>query len=43
MTIREGNRMNGIIARSGILGAAALLAGVLLAGPALADGMPSKG
>jgi hypothetical protein len=35
--------MNGTIVRSAHFGAAALLAVLLLSGPALADGMPSKG
>jgi hypothetical protein len=35
--------MNGTIARSAGLGVASLVAGLLLAGPALADGLPGKG
>jgi uncharacterized protein (TIGR02001 family) len=43
MTIREGNEMNITITKSALFGAASLLAALLLAGPALADGMPAKG
>jgi uncharacterized protein (TIGR02001 family) len=43
MMIREGNQMNGTIAKTTSLGAASLLAALLLAGPALADGLPGKG
>jgi uncharacterized protein (TIGR02001 family) len=43
MTIREGNQMNATIARTVTFGAASLLAAVLLAGTALADGLPGRG
>jgi uncharacterized protein (TIGR02001 family) len=43
MMIREGNQMNVTIAKSATRGAASLLAAVLLAGTALADGLPSRG
>jgi uncharacterized protein (TIGR02001 family) len=43
MLIREGHRMNDIVARSAGFGAASLLAGLLLAGSALADGLPTRG
>jgi len=43
MMIREEHRMNGVIARSVGFGAASLLAGLLLAGPTLADGLPTRG
>jgi uncharacterized protein (TIGR02001 family) len=43
MTIREGSRMNGTSARIASFGAASLLAATLLAAPAFADGLPSKG
>jgi uncharacterized protein (TIGR02001 family) len=43
MTIREGSRMNGTSARYASFGAASLLAAALLAAPAFADGLPTKG
>ena len=35
--------MNGTLARTAAFGAASLMAGLLLAGPALADGLPGRG